>query len=86
MIDSSEKMENIMNSLDRDTWVTPSHLRPQRATGRALEMMIDLLTILKIKNSRIVLLTSGACTTSKGKMASIKYEEFIRKHVDLEEN
>ena len=51
-----------------------------------MEFAIDLLTILKLRQSRIILFTSGACTTSQGRMASLKLAEFIRKHVDLEDN
>lgn len=49
-------------------------------------MTLDLLNFAGVESSRMVLFTSGACTLSKGNVANLKIEEFIRKHIDLEEN
>ena len=71
--------------MEPDFWNNPPNERAHRATGKALEMAVDILSFSGVQSSRIILFTAGPCTIGDGRVASIKMEEFIRKQIDLEE-
>ena len=73
-----------INSLSCDFWVSPSSERPQRATGRCLEMVVQLLSSLNITGVRFMSFISGPSTVSRGRVANLPLSSFIRKTVDLE--
>ena len=85
-VDSKDKLINIIDSLEMDYWTTPDNSRAQRSTGKAIEFTLDLLSYCQVLSTRILLFTSGPCTQSEGKIVELKFSNFIRKHLDLEED
>jgi protein transport protein SEC23 len=81
---TQEALLRSIDNLSADHWVTPNSERPQRATGRCLEMVHQLLSRLNIKGVRFIAFISGPSTVSGGRVASLPLSEFMRKAVDLE--
>lgn len=75
-----------IDDLKTDFWISPTNERPQRATGRCLEMMVQLFSSLKVKGARFIGFLSGPGTVSNGRVAQLPLSSFIRKAVDLEKN
>ena len=85
-ISNKESLEKIIDSLEEDFWTVPDNERAHRATGKALDISLDLLYYTGVVGSRLVLFTSGPPTIMDGRIADIRISEFIRKPPDLEEN
>lgn len=81
-----EALLKSIESLRTDFWISPTNERPQRASGRCLEIMVQLLTTLKVKGARFIGFLSGPGTVSNGRVAQLPLSSFIRKAVDLEKN
>lgn len=82
----AEALLRSVDNLSNDFWVTPNNERAQRATGRCLELVVQLLSTLNVKGVRFMNFLSGPATVSKGRVSSPPLNEFIRKAVDLENN
>ena len=77
-------VETILDDLRRDPWPVPSDKRPARATGCALSVATSLLHLaIPRRGARIMLFTSGPCTSGPGAIVSRLKEEDIRSHADL---
>lgn len=77
-------VEAILDDLRRDPWPVPSDKRPARATGCALSVATSLLHLaIPRRGARIMLFTSGPCTSGPGAIVSRLKEEDIRSHADL---
>ena len=81
-----EKLIQAIDNLMNDPWVTPNNQRPQRATGRCLELISQLMSSIKLTGVRFIGCLSGPATVSKGRVATLPIGEFMRKAVDLENN
>lgn len=80
-------VETILEGLRRDPWPVPADKRPARATGCALSVATSLLHLaLPRTGARIMLFTSGPCTSGPGAIVSRMKEEDIRSHVDIAKN
>jgi len=85
--DCSFVVESILDDLRRDPWPVPSDKRPARATGCALSVATSLLHLaIPRRGSRVMLFTSGPCTSGPGAIVSRLKEEDIRSHADLAKN
>jgi len=79
--------ETILDDLRRDPWPVPSDKRPARATGCALSVATSLLHLaIPRRGARVMLFTSGPCTSGPGAIVSRMKEEDIRSHADLAKN
>ncbi|GKY98496.1 hypothetical protein MPSEU_000806700 [Mayamaea pseudoterrestris] len=77
-------LESILEDLRRDPWPVPSDKRPARATGCALSVATSLLHLaIPRRGARIMLFTSGPCTSGPGAIVSRLKEDDIRSHQDL---
>jgi protein transport protein SEC23 len=77
-------LEGILDDLRRDPWPVPSDKRPARATGCALSVATSLLHLaIPRRGARIMLFTSGPCTSGPGAIVSRMKDEDIRSHQDL---
>jgi protein transport protein SEC23 len=77
-------VESILEGLRRDPWPVPVDKRPARATGCALSVATSLLHLaLPRTGARIMLFTSGPCTSGPGAIVSRMKEEDIRSHTDI---
>ena len=80
-------LETILDDLRRDPWPVPSDKRPARATGCALSVATSLLHLaIPRRGARVMLFTSGPCTSGPGAIVSRTKEEDIRSHADLTKN
>lgn len=80
-------VEQILDDLRRDPWPVPSDKRPARATGCALSVATSLLHLaIPRRGARVMLFTSGPCTSGPGAIVSRMKEEDIRSHADLAKN
>ena len=82
----AEQLASCIDNVMRDPWATPVKERPQRATGRFLELTVQLLEHMMVRGARIISFLSGPATISKGRVATLPKSEFMRKAVDLENN
>jgi protein transport protein SEC23 len=77
-------LESILDDLRRDPWPVPNDKRPARATGCALSVATSLLHLaIPRRGARVMLFTSGPCTSGPGAIVSRLKEEDIRSHSDL---
>lgn len=77
-------LESILDDLRKDPWPVPSDKRPARATGCALSVATSLLHLaIPRRGARVMLFTSGPCTSGPGAIVSRLKEEDIRSHADL---
>lgn len=77
-------VESILEDLRKDPWPVPSDKRPARATGSALSVATSLLHLaVPRRGARVLLFTSGPCTSGPGAIVSRLKEEDIRSHADL---
>ena len=80
-------LETILDDLRRDPWPVPNDKRPARSTGCALSVATSLLHLaIPRRGARIMLFTSGPCTSGPGAIVSRLKEEDIRSHADLQKN
>lgn len=80
-------VETILDDLGRDPWPVPTDKRPARATGCALSVATSLLHLaIPRRGARVMLFTSGPCTSGPGAIVSRMKEEDIRSHADLAKN
>lgn len=80
-------VESILDDLRRDPWPVPGDKRPARATGCALSVATSLLHLaMPRRGARVMLFTSGPCTSGPGAIVSRLKEEDIRSHADLAKN
>ena len=83
---NAETLRKMVDSLEHDFWVTPDSERAQRATGKALDIALDLVYYTGTEGARLMLFTSGPPTIHTGGIAELKIAQFIRKPPDLEDN
>jgi protein transport protein SEC23 len=80
-------LEQILEDLRKDPWPVQSDKRPARATGAALSVATSLLHLaIPRRGARIMLFTSGPCTSGPGAIVSRLKEEDIRSRADLAKN
>lgn len=80
-------VESILDDLRKDPWPVPHDKRPARATGCALSIATSLLHLaMPRRGARIMLFTSGPCTSGPGAIVSRLKEEDIRSRADLAKN
>lgn len=80
-------LETILDDLRRDPWPVPSDKRPARATGCALSVATSLLHLaIPRRGARVMLFTSGPCTSGPGAIVTRLREDDIRSHADLQKN
>jgi len=80
-------VESILDDLRRDPWPVPNDKRPARATGCALSVATSLLHLaIPRRGGRIMLFTSGPCTSGPGAIVSRLKEDDLRSHADLAKN
>lgn len=85
--DCSIVVESILDDLSKDPWPVPPDKRTARATGCALSVATSLLHLaIPRRGSRIMLFTSGPCTSGPGAVVSRQRDEDIRSHADLAKN
>lgn len=90
-LQSAGQVENvvtdIIDKLGRDPWPIPTGKRPQRATGAALSVAINLLEATYPNSaSRIMLFVGGACTVGPGMIIDDELKNTIRSHHDIEKD
>ena len=77
----------ILEGLTKDPWPVPSDKRTARATGCALSVATSLLHLaIPRRGARIMLFTSGPCTSGPGAVVTRLKEDDIRSHADLQKN
>lgn len=81
-----DKLLAAVDNILKDPWSVPANERPQRATGRFIELTSQLLEHLNARGTRIITFLSGPATIGKGRVATLPKQEFMRKAVDLENN
>eukprot|EP00977_Amphora_coffeiformis_P014530 scaffold4084_cov194-Amphora_coffeaeformis.AAC.5 len=80
-------LESILDDLRKDPWPVPSDKRPARATGCALSVATSLLHLaIPRRGARIMLFTTGPCTSGPGAIVSRLKDEDIRSRADLAKN
>lgn len=80
-------VESILDDLRCDPWPVPNDKRPARATGCALSVATSLLHLaIPRRGARIMLFTSGPCTSGPGAIVSRMKGEDMRSHADLAKN
>jgi protein transport protein SEC23 len=80
-------LESILDDLRKDPWPVPSDKRPARATGCALSVATSLLHLaIPRRGARIMLFTTGPCTSGPGAIVSRLKDEDIRSRADLARN
>lgn len=80
-------LADIMDKLGRDPWPVPTGKRPQRATGAALSVAINLLeATFPNSAARIMLFVGGACTVGPGMIIDDELKNTIRSHHDIEKD
>lgn len=80
-------LETILDDLRVDPWPVPSDKRPARSTGCALSVATSLLHLaIPRRGARIMLFTSGPCTSGPGQIVSRLKSEDMRSHADLAKN
>ena len=80
-------LESILDDLRRDPWPVPSDKRPARATGCALSVATSLLHLaIPRRGGRVMLFTTGPCTSGPGAIVSRLKDEDIRSRADLAKN
>lgn len=77
-------LESILEDLCKDPWPVPNDKRPARATGCALSVALSLSHLaIPRRGARVMLFTSGPCTSGPGAVVSRLKEEDMRSHADL---
>jgi protein transport protein SEC23 len=80
-------VESILDDLRCDPWPVPNDKRPARATGCALSVATSLLHLaIPRRGARVMLFTSGPCTSGPGAIVSRMKGEDMRSHADLAKN
>ena len=80
-------LESILDDLRKDPWPVPSDKRPARATGCALSVATSLLHLaIPRRGGRVMLFTTGPCTSGPGAIVSRLKDEDIRSRADLAKN
>jgi protein transport protein SEC23 len=83
----SYTVEQILEDLKKDPWPIPADKRPARATGSALSVAAGILHLgLPRTGARMMLFTSGPCTSGPGAVVSRLKEDDLRSHQDLQRN
>ena len=83
---SKEGLVSVIDGLECDYWNTPDTERPQRATGKAMEFALEILSLASLDCGRLTLFVAGPCTLGQGSIVELKISSFLRQHLDLEEN
>jgi protein transport protein SEC23 len=82
--DCSFIVESILDDLRKDPWPVPGDKRAARATGCALSVATSLLHLaIPRRGARVMLFTSGPCTSGPGAVVSRLKEDDMRSHADL---
>lgn len=80
-------LESILDDLRRDPWPIPADKRAARATGCALSVATSLLHLaIPRRGARVMLFTSGPCTSGPGAIVSRMRDDDIRSRADLAKN
>jgi protein transport protein SEC23 len=80
-------LDSILDDLRKDPWPVPNDKRPARATGCALAVATSLLHLaIPRRGGRIMLFTTGPCTSGPGAIVSRLKDEDIRSRADLAKN
>jgi protein transport protein SEC23 len=82
---SLESLSNAIQSIDEDPFETPEDERSNRASGKALEIALELAHLTLLESSRLLYFIGGPCTFSSGRIAEPKISSFIRKHLDVDQ-
>lgn len=83
----SFSLEGILEDLRRDPWPVQPDKRASRCTGCALSVATSLLHLAAPRRgARVMLFTSGPCTTGPGPIVSRNREDDIRSRADLAKN
>ena len=78
------QLTQILEGLSKDCWTYKSSERPQRATGTALSIAVNLLEYTSKNNSaRIMMFVGGPPTVGGGAVVSGELKDPIRSHHDL---
>lgn len=82
---SLDSLSHAIDSLDEDPFETPADERNSRASGKALEMALELVHLTLLEAPRVLLLVGGPCTFSSGRIVDPKISVFPRKHLDVDQ-
>lgn len=79
------QLTGLLETLPRDPWPVTTDKRPQRCTGAALSVAVNLLeAAFSNSGARIMLFTGGACTEGPGMIVGQQLKEAIRSHHDID--
>jgi len=85
--EGSFMLENMLEDLQKDPWPVPNDKRTARCTGVALSVAMGLMDAAYAKKGgRIMLFTSGPCTSGPGAIVSRAKTQDMRCHADLAQN
>jgi protein transport protein SEC23 len=83
--DAEQMLNSIRENLEVDSFPVPKGDRAQRCTGVTLDLAVTLLeAAVPMLKAHVILFTSGLITKGPGMMASIKREEFVRQHREID--
>jgi protein transport protein SEC23 len=83
--DAEQMLNSIIENLEADPFPVAKGDRAQRCTGAALDLAVTLLeAALPITKAEVILFVSGLITKGPGAMASLKRDEFVRQHRELD--
>lgn len=84
---NKEALLQAIDAIEPEPWPTPDKQRQMRATGRALELTMQLTEFAGLfYGMRLVLFTGGPCTIGPGMTADLDISVLIRKHNEIETN
>lgn len=85
-INSKDLAIDVLDSIQMSINKNPIKNRPKRATGFSLQVLAEIVQLLKPETTQAFLMTGGPCTVGPGKMASLEISQYLRRDEDIRES